>query len=76
MRKVDYIKDIVNKYSTEEIVAWLSSYSATIYDRICSSKDYPNPNFVIESIPEIGQLSKVLKALDEKINGKSIKSVL
>lgn len=76
MRKINYVKDIVDNYTTEEVVAFLDKgISACIdqMDRALASQNLAEFGNVAATL---GQVWLITKELNRKLNGEKPMEVL
>lgn len=76
MDKIDFGKLAVDNYSTEEIIKWLHNASKKQLAAMLEALENGNIGLIGGSISQLSIVAGVIRALDEKVNGKKEKVVL
>lgn len=75
-RTINTVDIILNEYSTEEIIAWLSKSMETITHRLNSYVVENEPTKMYLDMPNLLMVSDTLVGLDKKLNGDKKQVVL
>lgn len=70
IREIEYCKDIVKEYSTEEIIAWAAKSMKVEMDRCDRALGDKSFERVCVELPNLLMISTVLNNLNEKLNGQ------
>lgn len=75
-RDVNTVDTIIEKYTTEEIIAWSAKSLKEITRRSDERVANNEPYLLYLDLPNVLMIAGVLSKLDEKINGNKKQSVL
>lgn len=76
MKKIDIGELVNNAYNTDEVIEYLATTLPTIVDILSKSQTSDYMAGVGAATAQLGNLTSIAKALNERVNGKKEKIVL
>ena len=75
-KKINYVKDIVDNYTTEDIIAFLDKGLAESVRMMSDAAEQQNLAKFGNVSTTLAEIWTITRALDEKLNGKKTNEVL